>query len=50
MHVAVETKGIHTIGRTTMDMRTQSTEPATCVVALDADAARFVQLMSDAFG
>jgi purine nucleosidase/ribosylpyrimidine nucleosidase len=49
VHVAVETKGDKTVGRTVMDLRSGSTTPANCDVAFDADAALFNQLLVEVF-
>jgi inosine-uridine nucleoside N-ribohydrolase len=49
LHVRVETRGERTIGRTVIDTRTHNTEPPNCHVALDADAALFVRLLTETF-
>jgi purine nucleosidase/ribosylpyrimidine nucleosidase len=48
LHVRVETRGERTLGRTVMDTRTHG-EPPNCRVAFDADARRFVQLLTEVF-
>jgi len=50
MHVRVETQGVRTVGRTVMDTRTHDSEPPNARVAFDADARRFVELMTSTFG
>jgi len=49
LHVAVETQGRHTVGRTVMDTRTHSSQPANCSVAFDADATLFISLLLSVF-
>lgn len=49
LHVRVETTGGLTLGRTVMDTRTHDSDPANCDVALDADAALFVRLLTQTF-
>ncbi len=49
LHVAVETEGRHTVGRTVMDTRTHSSEPANASVAFHADAALFFSLLMSVF-
>lgn len=49
LHVAVETQGRYTVGRTVMDTRTHSSEPANCDVAFSADAELFVALLMSVF-
>jgi inosine-uridine nucleoside N-ribohydrolase len=48
LYVRVETKGELTVGRTVMDTRSFGAAP-NCRVAFDADARRFVGLLSDVF-
>jgi purine nucleosidase/ribosylpyrimidine nucleosidase len=47
LHVAVETEGPLTVGRTVMDTRPQATTPPNCSVAFDADAAAFVGILQE---
>ncbi len=49
LHVAVETAGALTVGRTVIDTHHRGHEPANCDVAFDADAAGFVRLLLSAF-
>lgn len=49
LHVRVETQGARTLGRTVVDTRTHDSEPPNCDVALDADAALFVRLLTETF-
>jgi len=50
LHVAVETKGELTVGRTVIDTRPQANTPPNCDVAFSADARRFVQLLVETLG
>lgn len=50
LHVAVETQGALTVGRTVMDTRPHASAEANCEVAFDADSRRFVQLLTTVFG
>lgn len=45
VHVAVETSGPLTIGRSVVDLRQNVDQPANCHVALSADRTRFVELL-----
>jgi inosine-uridine nucleoside N-ribohydrolase len=45
LHVAVETQGPLTVGRTVIDTHFLGGLPANCDVAFDADAARFAELL-----
>jgi inosine-uridine nucleoside N-ribohydrolase len=45
VHVAVETAGPLTLGRSVVDLRQQPDHAANCHVALSADRARFVELL-----
>ena len=47
LHVAVETEGSLTVGRTVMDTRPQASTPPNCDVAFDADAAAFVAILEE---
>lgn len=49
LHVAVETAGRLTVGRTVIDTHHRGTEPANCDVAFDADASGFVDLLLRSF-
>ncbi len=49
LHVAVETIGALTVGRTVIDTHHRGAHPANCHVAFDADAAGFVALLLRAF-
>ena len=49
LHVAVETQGALTIGRTVIDTHFRSGQPPNCDVALDADAAGFADLLLRSF-
>ncbi|MET0606102.1 MAG: nucleoside hydrolase [Beijerinckiaceae bacterium] len=49
VHVAVETHGRHTIGRTVIDMQARGDDAPNCHVAYDPDAHRFHELLSEAF-
>jgi inosine-uridine nucleoside N-ribohydrolase len=48
LHVRVETRGERTLGRTVMDTRTHGEAP-NCRVAFDADARKFVRLLTEVF-
>lgn len=50
LHVRVETQGTRTLGRTVIDTRTHAPEPPNAHVAFDADARRFVRLLTEVFG
>jgi len=50
LHVAVETKGELTVGRTVIDTRSQANQPPNSHVAFGADAALFVRLLVETFG
>jgi inosine-uridine nucleoside N-ribohydrolase len=45
VHVAVETTGALTVGRSVVDLRQSADRPANCRVALSADRTRFVELL-----
>ena len=49
LHVAVETHGPLTVGRTVIDTHFRGTEPPNADVAFDADAARFFGLLLRTF-
>jgi inosine-uridine nucleoside N-ribohydrolase len=49
LHVAVETQGTLTVGRTVIDTDGRSGQAPNCDVAFDADAARFVALLLSTF-
>ena len=49
LHVAVETAGALTVGRTVIDVNARGGQPPQCDVALDADAPRFVDLLLETF-
>ena len=49
LHVAVETTGRLTIGRTVIDTHHRGHKAANCEVAFDADPARFVKLLLQTF-
>jgi inosine-uridine nucleoside N-ribohydrolase len=46
LHVRVETQGLLTVGRTVMDTRTHAASKPNADVAFDADARRFVELLT----
>lgn len=48
-HVAVETTGTLTVGRTVIDTHDRGGGAAQCDVAFDADAMRFVELLAETF-
>jgi len=50
LHVAIETHGTLTVGRTVMDTRSQANTPPNCDVAFDANARLFVEQLFTAFG
>lgn len=50
LHVAVETRGELTVGRTVIDTRPQANIPPNCDVAFSADARRFVELLMQTLG
>jgi inosine-uridine nucleoside N-ribohydrolase len=49
LHVAVETAGALTVGRTVIDTHRRGTGAPNCDVAFDADAARFAELLIGTF-
>jgi inosine-uridine nucleoside N-ribohydrolase len=49
-HVAVETSGTLTVGRTVIDTHFRGGEKPQCDVAFDADAGRFIALLLETFG
>lgn len=49
-HVAVETKGELTVGRTVIDTHSRGGREPQCDVAFDADAKRFVGILTETFG
>ena len=49
LHVAVETDGPLTVGRTVIDTHSRGGEAANCDVALDANARRFVEILTETF-
>jgi inosine-uridine nucleoside N-ribohydrolase len=50
LHVAVETQGTLTVGRTVIDTNHRGRGAPNCNVAFDADGAGFVQLLTRCFG
>ncbi len=50
IHVAVETAGIHTVGRTVFDVNRRGEAPANTHVAFGADGPRFIALLKEIFG
>jgi len=50
LHVAVETQGALTVGRTVIDTHHRGTGTPNCHVAFDADAARFAALLIETLG
>jgi inosine-uridine nucleoside N-ribohydrolase len=50
LHVAVETTGSLTIGRTVIDVHHRGGQAPNCSVAFDADANRFAELLIETFG
>jgi inosine-uridine nucleoside N-ribohydrolase len=50
LHVAVETTGTLTVGRTVIDTHFRGRGTPQCDVAFDADAKRFVELLLETFG
>ncbi len=50
LHVAVETQGALTVGRTVIDTHHRGTGTPNCHVAFDADAARFAELLIETLG
>ena len=50
LHVAVETRGDLTVGRTVIDTRSQASSPPNTHVAFGADARLFVSLLLQTFG
>lgn len=49
LHVAIETVGTLTVGRTVIDLHQRGLSPPNCEVALDADATGFVDLLLRTF-
>ena len=49
LHVAVETTGALTVGRTVIDTHFRGGGEPQCDVAFDADARRFVQMLTETF-
>ena len=49
VHVAVETRGDLTLGRTVMDFKHRNRLPSNCDVAMDADAALFNATLYETF-
>ena len=49
VHLAVDTTGELTIGRTVIDVHFRGRGPAQCDVAFDADARRFVRMLTETF-
>ena len=49
-HVAVETSGTLTVGRTVIDTHFRGGQAPQCDVAFDADAQRFMALLLETFG
>ena len=49
VHVAVETRGEITLGKTVIDTNGRSRLPPNCHVALDADAALFNRTLHETF-
>lgn len=50
LHVAVETRGALTVGRTVMDTHSRGGAAPNCDVAFDADGDRFAALLIETFG
>jgi inosine-uridine nucleoside N-ribohydrolase len=50
LHVAVETQGALTVGRTVIDTHHRGTGTPNCHVAFDADAERFAELLIETLG
>ncbi|MGH6892545.1 MAG: nucleoside hydrolase [Dongiaceae bacterium] len=50
LHVAVETAGVLTVGRTIIDTHFRGGKKPQCDVAFDADAERFIALLLETFG
>jgi inosine-uridine nucleoside N-ribohydrolase len=50
LHVDVETRGEHTLGRTVIDVSSRSAKPANCHVAFGAGRAKFVGMLMEVFG
>lgn len=48
-HVGIETTGVHTFGRTVIDIRARSKQQPNAHVALTADRERFFEIMRDTF-
>jgi inosine-uridine nucleoside N-ribohydrolase len=49
LHVAVETTGRHTVGRTVIDTEHRGGGVAQCEVAFDANARKFVGILTETF-
>jgi inosine-uridine nucleoside N-ribohydrolase len=49
LHVAVETTGTLTVGRTVIDMHFRGGQEPQCDVAFDADGKRFIALLLETF-
>jgi inosine-uridine nucleoside N-ribohydrolase len=49
LHVAVETSGVLTVGRTVIDTHFRGGGEPQCDVAFDADGKRFIQLLLKTF-
>ncbi len=49
LHVAVETTGALTVGRTVIDTHARSGQPPQCAVAFDADARKFLRMLTETF-
>jgi inosine-uridine nucleoside N-ribohydrolase len=49
LHVAVETRGELTLGRTVMDVSSRSGEAPNCHVAFDADRDKFIAMLAEVF-
>jgi inosine-uridine nucleoside N-ribohydrolase len=50
LHVAVETSGALTVGRTVIDTHCRGGQTPQCDVAFDANAQRFIALLLETFG
>jgi inosine-uridine nucleoside N-ribohydrolase len=50
LHVAIETRGEFTLGRTVMDVSSRSGREPNCHVALSADREEFVAMLKRVFG
>lgn len=49
IHVAIETQGVHTVGRTVFDVNRRGEGAPNCHVAFGADAAMFFAMLMDVF-